>query len=1179
MVMTTDRLKKRLEKEILVLDGAMGTIIMQENLSEEDFRGESFKEHPVSVKGCNDLLVLTRPDIIYGIHTAYLNAGADIISTDTFNANKFSLSDYGVADYVSKICREGAKIARKAVDDFCRINKITEDKRPLVAGSIGPTGVSLSISNENDEGAVKFEDLAEAFFEQAFALIEGGVDIILVETVFDILNAKAAVYGIKKAFRKAGMEIPLIISASLTEQGRLLSGQSINQYVDALSHSGALVMGLNCGMGAKDMGVMIEKLSDVYPFFVSMHPNAGLPDEMGCYRETPERMLDDIKAVLRKKQLNIVGGCCGTTPDHIRLIAEETKRHHPRKPSMGQNAKKEFVKIGERCNVAGSRKFLRLVKENKWDEALDIAADQLRNGASMLDINMDDSLLNAPVIMEHFIALLTADARTAQTPIMIDSSDFKVISRSLPHLPLRGIVNSISLKNGEGEFIKRARYIYEMGADMVVMGFDETGQADTIERRIEIFTRAYSLLTKAGIPATSIVFDPNVLAVATGIEAHSRYAIDFLNSVSWIKENFPGVRVSGGISNLSFSFRGIDPVRKAIHSVFLELAIARGLDMAIINPSTPIDSDWIDMELKELVTDVLLCRQPDATDRLLSYALELKKKLDEEKALKSALKPQKEAEREDLIKSACELLSDAVLSGDSSKIDMLILRAVDECQGSAMKVIEQSLMKGMDNVGEAFGAGQLFLPQVVRSADVMKKAVNILTPLLEKEQLENSERGEESSRPKIILATVKGDVHDIGKNIVSIVLKCSGFEVIDLGVMTPPENIVDKAIETGAAAIALSGLITPSLHEMAIVAKMMEERGLKIPLFVGGATTSDIHTAVRLAPEYSGPVVHTDGAASLPGPMSDFISGRKQEAFAILRHKQAELAEKYKKNSNADILLLSEARKRSQAVNEPSAQPRSVGSHIIEIPVHDLIPLINWRPFLNEWGLNPGDKQSEEAEKILRDARKMLSEIKGSFKAKVLIVRARREGDDIVLDKGVRIPTLRSLTPNPVSGVCYALSDFISDHDDHIGIFAVTAAGSGLPETIKRLKESGEYQGLLMQSLAHRLVEAATERMHSYVRKTLWGIPDDCGIRPAIGYSSLPDQSLIDVLDKYLDYSSLGITATENGALYPSATTTGLIIAHPQSRYFETGRLSEEALKDYAERRGLDVDYLKRFIR
>jgi len=1170
----------RLREETLVLDGAMGTMIMRGNLSEEDFRGARFSSHPVALKGCNDVLVLTRPDFISNIHYEYLEAGASIISTDTFNANRFSLSDYALSPFVKEIAREGAGVARSAVEKFCLRHDIPAGRRPLVAGSMGPTGVSLSISGnsgESDAASPSFADMTDAYEEQASALIEGGVDLLLLETVFDTLNAKAAVAGIKRAFGIVGKEVPVIISATLTLQGRLLSGQTIEEFVDALSHSGALAFGLNCGFGAEALDPMVSRLAEVDPVFLSLHPNAGLPDEMGRYLDTPEKMLSEIIPILERGEVNIIGGCCGTTPDHIRLIAGEAKKCAPRplpgkrKPSSG------FMKIGERCNVAGSRKFLRLVREENWNEALDIAANQIVKGAGMLDINMDDAMLPAADCVSRFVSLLSADSRTSDVPLMIDSSDFDVISRTLPLLPLKGIVNSISLKNGEEEFIARARKIYDMGCDMVVMAFDEKGQADTTPRRVEIFSRAFALLTKAGIPATSIVFDPNVLAVATGIEAHSRYAVDFLDSISWIKENMPEVRISGGVSNLSFSFRGIEPVRKAMHSIFLELAIERGMDMAIINPATPLSSEGVEPELKELILDVLLCRRNDATDRLLSYAMELKKEIEARKADKKTIAASSPTVSGATDADACGALSSSLLSGDSSRLETLIPLAVKECGGSAMKVVEDALMKGMDRIGSDFAAGSIFLPQVVRSADVMKKAVKILTPLLEEEQKAANGASAGALRPRIVLATVKGDVHDIGKNIVAIVLRCSGFDVIDLGVMTPPEKIIETAVKENADAIGLSGLITPSLHEMGVVASMMEKSGLKIPLFVGGATTSDLHTAVRLAPLYSSPVVHTGDAASLPGVLSQFTSENKDEAAASLRSQQKKMRENYE--TAGKTLSLGEARSRAVPVGEPSPAPLSPGDHHLDIPVKEIASLINWRPFLNEWGLDPSRQDSPEAVKLLNDAHDLIERLDGSFQAMVVILPARRNGDDIIVNDSESIPTIRSLVPNPVMGHCLALSDFIAERNDHIALFAVTAAGNGIQEEIERIENSEDYRSLLLQSVSHRLVEAATEWTHRLVREKIWGIPGDSGIRPAVGYSSLPDQSLVMLLDRWLDYSAMGITITENGALYPSATTTGIIIAHRASRYFETGTLSDESIADYSARRGISLDRLGRFLR
>ncbi|MDE5790184.1 MAG: methionine synthase [Muribaculaceae bacterium] len=1180
----------RLEKEILVLDGAMGTMIMKASLSEKDFRGSRFASHSVALKGCNDVLCLTKPEVISDIHREYLLAGADIISTNTFNANRLSLSEYMLSDRVADICKEGASIARQAVDDFCNNHNVSEELRPMVAGSMGPTGISLSIAQQDSNDPAKaFDDLAEAYMEQAIALIEGGVDLLLLETVFDTLNAKAAVYGIKKGFQRIGKEVPLMISATLTETGRLLSGQSLKEFVTALNHANPVSFGLNCGFGANALIPHLKELNELTDKYVSVHPNAGLPDAMGCYLDTPETMMKEAEEILQKGLTNIIGGCCGTTPQHIKLIAEIAKKYPPRPLHKAQNATNNFVKIGERCNVAGSRKFLRLVSEKNWTECLDIAVGQIEKGAGVLDINMDDAMLNAKECMNTFVMRIYSDSRTSSIPLMIDSSDFNVISSALRLLPLKGMVNSISLKNGETEFLKRAQEIHSLGCSMVVMAFDEKGQADTFDRRVEICSRAYNLLTlKAGIPPEDIIFDPNVLAVATGIEDHDGYALDFIRTTEWIKSNLPKAKVSGGVSNLSFSFRGIDPVRKAMHSLFLEKNISKGMDMAIINPATPLSSDYIIPELRQLVEDVILFRNKQASEALLSYAMELKKRLDEEKALKKGgVRPQASAsvsENETNI-SAFDSLAGMLMAGDATGLEKKIGDALKECDGSAMQVVEKALMKGMNLVGERFGRGEMFLPQVVRSATVMKKAVDILTPLIEKQNGESSITS--ALRPLVVLATVKGDVHDIGKNIVAIVLRCGGFEVEDLGVMVEPEKIIETAVQKNASAIGLSGLITPSLHEMGVVAEMMEKAHLSIPLFIGGATTSDLHTAVKLAPIYSGAVVHTTDAASLPGVMKTILSSdTSSDAICNLREKQKKIVKEYEETTS--MLSLDEARSRNSAVTFPASAPYKKGEVIIKIPLKELYPLINWRAFLSEWNLNPADapkiinrevSNDSEASKIIRDALALLDNLNVSIGAKVIITGARSEGDDIVLENGQTIPTLRSLKPNPVNGSTLALSDFIYSGGDNIGFFAVTLAGSGIPDEIERLKASDEYQSLLLQSLSHRLAEAGTEWMHRYVRKDLWGIEENVGIRPAVGYSSLPDQSLVFILDELLDYSSMGIEVTEHGALSPSATTTGLIIAHPASRYFEAGPLSDASRRDYGKRRGLSPEQLTKFLR
>ncbi len=1180
--MTRDEFITRLQKKILVLDGAMGTMIQRQHLSEADFHIGLQSVSRSSVKGCNDVLVLTRPEIIKKIHRDYLDAGADIISTNTFNSNSISLKEYGLSGQASSLCCAGVRLAKDAVDEYCRENEVPCSERPLVAGSMGPTGVSLSIAmQEVGNFQTEFQRMVDAYEEQAAALIEGGTDILLLETAFDLMNAKAAVYGIKSAFKKLGVETALMISATLTEQGRLLSGQTLEQTVESLAHSGAVSIGLNCGFGASALIPYVKNLSEIVPVSVSTHPNAGLPDALGNYTDNPQKMCDEVREIMRQGCVNIIGGCCGTTPEHIHLIVREAKKWKPREITHAL-VDKHFIKIGERCNVAGSRKFLRLIGEGNYRECLDIAADQIEKGADILDINMDDAMLDTRMQMSTFLTMLASDPRAQSTPVMIDSSDFNVIRAGMRLLPLHGVVNSISLKNGEEEFLARASEIHAMGCSMVVMAFDEKGQADTFERRIEICSRAYNLLTKkAVVPASEIIFDPNVLAIATGIEAHRRYALDFLEATEWIKQNLPGARVSGGISNLSFSFRGIDPVRKAMHSIFLEHAIERGMDMAIINPNTPLDSAWVDPELHELIDDVLLMRRVDADERLVNYAVKLKQQLDEAKKNK-VRDPKVIAEGKDTMdmKTSCERLSDMLVTGNMSGLEQTLDEALAESGGSAMTVVNKALMAGMNRVGELFGEGKMFLPQVVRCASVMKKAVEYLTPVIEKEQV-GSSQNELSARQLVVLATVKGDVHDIGKNIVATVLRCAGYEVEDLGVMTPAEKIIETAVAKNAVAIGLSGLITPSLHEMGVVAEMMEQKGMTIPLFVGGATTSDVHAAVKLAPRYSGPVVRTGEAASLPGVLARFVDpGTQDEMFEALRSDQQLLMREYM--SAVPQISLEDARNRSMKVVEEVIEPILPGEHEIEISIAEASPRINWRAMLKEWNLDPQDMESEEAKKLLFDARMLLMDIKGTIKAKVFLLSCHSEGDDIVVEyaggKFLRLPTLRSCTPNPVTGICLAVSDFIRSEGDYIGLFAVTVAGSGIEERIEELSKEDEYRSLLLQSLSHRLVEAATDRMHRHVRKYMWGIGIRQGIRPAIGYPSLPDQSLVKELDKIIDYKGMGITVTERGALSPSATTTGLILAHPQSRYFEVGRISDEMLEDYAERRGMKKEIVREFL-
>lgn len=1103
-------------KKVLVLDGAMGTMIQRLGLGEADFRGKEFANWHCELKGCNDLLSLTSPESIEQIHRAYIEAGADIIETNTFNSNAISLADYGLADKAREIARAGALVARRAA----------EGTPTLVCGSMGPTNVSLSLG-----GDVDFDRMAQAYSEQAAGLIEGGADLLMIETAFDTLNAKAAIAGVEAARDETGKDIPLMISATLTESGRLLSGQTLRAFVNSVMHARPISIGLNCGFGADGMVEYLRELKDI-PCAVSCHPNAGLPDELGQYVETPETMEGKIDLILKERLVNIIGGCCGTTPEHISRIARKAHAAEPRIIPAPDNkmhlsgiealdvAPDDFLKVGERCNVAGSRKFLNLINEGNYTEALEIAASQVRAGARVLDINMDDGMLDAPESMARFVSMLSVDPTTAAVPLMIDSSDFNVIERALKLLQGRPIVNSISLKEGEEVFLEHARTIRCLGAAVVVMAFDEKGQADTFERRIEICSRSYRLLTeKAGFCGNEIVFDPNVLAVATGIAEHDTYALDFLRATQWITENLPGARVSGGVSNLSFSFRGNNPLRKAMHALFIDHGRKVGLGMAIMNPTAPI-APTVDMDerLLEAIDDVLLCRRPDATERLTVLAAET-----------ASNTPKAPSTTPRMAEKEKPTLGHLLITGRDDGLESLLDEAVSR-KGSAMEVINGELMDAMNRIGELFGEGKMFLPQVVRAAAVMRKAVEHLTPLIE---AEGSATDGSDSQPTMVLATVKGDVHDIGKNIVAVVMRCSGFRIIDLGVMVPPEKIVETAVNEHADAIGLSGLITPSLREMANVASMLQERGLKVPLFVGGATTSQLHTATKIAPLYDGAVVRTADAASLPA-IAKRISD--PEVIEAIQAEQSELRRQH--SEKTPPLTLDEARKHSEPVSEPAPAPLKPGRHEFHPTLAELKPLINRRALLGEWRLDPSG-QSEEAKRLLDDAENELKRMEISVNAVVDIIPAERIAPEIVKAGVEELEMPRSLRANTASGLCLSLADFVAPEGDNIGIFAVCVNFSD---------EGDEYRSLLRQTLGHRLAEAATEWLNRKVDTDLWGA--EKSIRPAVGYSSLPDQRLIFKLDKILPLAPLGITLTENGAMHPGSSTCGIIISHPKARYF-----------------------------
>lgn len=1078
-------LRQALRERVLVLDGAMGTMIQR-----------------LGLKGCNDSLVLTDPDAILNIHRQYIDAGADIIETDSFNANALSLAEYGLSDKVYEINLAAARLARQAAGT---------DR--YVAGSMGPTGVSLSMA----DGTASFNDLAETYAIQAKGLIDGGADALLIETVFDTLNAKAAILGARNAMQAAGREVEIMISATLTDSGRLLSGQTVEAFIAAVMHANPLSIGFNCGFGVEQMLPYVERLEGV-PCYVSLHANAGLPDELGCYRQLPGQMTFSLRRLLERGRLNIVGGCCGTTPDHIRAIAEAARRAIPYRPSAPTRRlslaglelipDREFYCVGERCNVAGSRKFLRLVQEGNLGEMLNIAASQVAAGANILDVNMDDGMLNAPDEMERFVRALVSDPRTAPVALMIDSSDFSVIERALNVIPGRPIVNSISLKEGEEAFLTRARRLRQLGAAVVVMAFDEQGQATTFERRIEVCRRSYDLLVnQAGYHGSDIVFDPNVLAIATGIDDHATYGSYFLRAAEWISANLPGARVSGGISNLSFAFRGNNALRKLMHARFLQRGRRNGLSMAIMNPSDPIEpAADAPAELIEAIDAVIDNATAKATERLVTLASQITPTPTAAPQAKSAAPG-----------SDKPTLNDLILSGSTEGLNEL-LDAEIATLGSAMKVINGPLMAAMNRVGELFGDGKIFLPQVVRAANVMRCAVDYLTPLF-------SNEGTADNRPKMVLATVRGDVHDIGKNIVATVMRCAGFEVIDLGVMVPADDIVNTAMSVNADAIGVSGLISPSLEEICNVARTLQARGAEIPLFVGGATTSALHTAVKIAPLYSAPVVHTLDAASLPPKVM-----RLNDLYPEIRREQEALRQSYLQRTPQ--LDLEQARQRCEAVDYPAPTPLRTGRFDFSPTLADLEPLINWRGYLGELSITP-DFNNPKVLEVISDAKADLKKLAFTARARALILPAQRTAPEEITVGNIRITTPRSLRPNDR---CPALADYVAAEGDHIGLFAVSIAA-----------EAGSITDSI---LANRLAEAATAWLHAKVRAELWGIPESQGIRPAVGYPSLPDHQLIFTLDKLLNLGDLKIGLTNTGAMKPLSSTCGLIIAHPNSRYF-----------------------------
>lgn len=1221
-----------LSDHILILDGATGTMIQSYGLSEADFRGSRFAGWPCDQRGNNDLLALTRPDIVTEIAAKYIDAGADIISTDTFNANAISMADYGMESLVGEINREAARLLRELAD-----RRSKEEGRPiLVAGSVGPTNKTASMSPDvNDPAmrAVTFDNLFGAYREQIIALIDGGVDLLLFETVFDTLNLKAGLDAARAAMEETGKKCPVMVSVTISgPDGRTFSGQTLKAFLNSISHADIASVGINCSFGAADMLPHVAELSRIAPWPVSCHPNAGLPNAMGEYEETPETMCSHLREYFEEGVLNIAGGCCGTTPAHIAALAAEARKHSPRKipavkPAMHLSGLEPvdirpdslFVNVGERCNVAGSRKFLRLIKEGKLDEALTIARKQVEDGAQIIDINMDDGMMDARKEMCGFLNLIASEPDIARVPVMIDSSKWEVIEAALKCVQGKPIVNSISLKEGEGPFLEHARRIMQLGAATVVMAFDETGQADTFERKTEVCARAYRLLTeRLGFNPEDIIFDPNILAIATGMKEHDRYGLDFIRAVRWIKENLPGAKVSGGVSNLSFSFRGNNYLREAMHAVFLYHAIAAGMDMAIVNPSSAVTYEDIEPGLRSLLEDVVLYRRAEAAEELIEHAQQMLR--DKEAASQSGT-PAAETREEEWRKLPVEeRLTHALVKGIHDHLDADLAEALMKYP-DPVAIIDGPLMEGMNRVGKLFGEGKMFLPQVVKTARTMKRAVSILTPAIEARR----DSREATKAGKVIFATVKGDVHDIGKNIVSIVLACNNYEVIDLGVMVPAEKIVSTAMTEKPDLVCLSGLITPSLEEMAHVVGLMEKSGLDIPVMVGGATTSRIHTAVKIAPCYSAPVIHVPDASQNPLIAARLLNTATRESYiTALREEYASLRQR-EHQRNIPKITLDQARKRSiraRLAPHTPVTPAVKGRSVLEIPVEEVIPFINWRFFFNAWKM-PGDFSSvtalhdcpacrrawigkhcpdnpakgEEVLKLYDDASALLSELQreGTMcKAVVTLTEARPEGDDILISlpdangPAVRIPTLRSQTPEG-DAPTRSLADYILTADDYIGAFAVTV---DLADMRKRFEAEGDsYRSLLVQSIGHRLAEAASEYLHAKVRRELWGYAKDesitihdmfrgqySGIRPAVGYPSLPDQKLTFCLAPLLRFDEIGVSLTENGAMEPSATVCGLYIAHPESTYFMIGAVGEDQMADYAHRRNLPTEEIRKLL-
>jgi 5-methyltetrahydrofolate--homocysteine methyltransferase len=1238
-------LEPLLRQRILVLDGAMGTMIQSYRLEEKDYRGERFAGWPSDLKGNNDLLALTQPDIIREIHGKYLEAGADIVETNTFNAQRISLADYGMEALAYELNVAAAKLAREAADEA---NRRTPDRPRFVAGALGPTNRTASISPDvNDPGKrnVTFDELVEAYAENARGLIDGGADLLMIETIFDTLNAKAAIFAVEQVFEDAGRRLPIIISGTITDaSGRTLSGQTVEAFWNSVRHARPLAVGLNCALGGREMRPYIEELSRIADCYISCYPNAGLPNAFGEYDEQPHDTACILEDFAESGFVNLVGGCCGTTPDHIRHVAEHVREKRPRTvPKLPPvcrlagleplNLTKElnFVNVGERTNVTGSAKFRDLIKSGDYTAALAVARQQVEAGAQIIDVNMDEGMLDGVAAMTTFLRLIASEPDISRVPVMIDSSRWEVIEAGLKCVQGKPVVNSISLKEGEEKFLREAKLCRRYGAAVVVMAFDEQGQADTLPRRIEVCARAYRLLTeKAGFASEDIIFDPNIFAIATGIEEHANYGVDFIEATRWIRQNLPGTRISGGVSNVSFSFRGNNAVREAIHSVFLYHAIRAGMDMGIVNAGQLAIYEELDPELRERIEDVVLNRRPDSTDRLLEIAERFRGNGARAEVIDEVWRTLPLAGR----------ITHALVKGIDAHVesDTEALRAEIAARGGRpIEVIEGPLMDGMNVVGDLFGAGKMFLPQVVKSARVMKKAVAYLIPFIEAEKRPGDAA---RAKGKIVMATVKGDVHDIGKNIVGVVLQCNNYEVIDLGVMVPAQKILDTARETKADLIGLSGLITPSLDEMVHVAKEMERQKFELPLLIGGATTSRAHTAVKIAPAFHAPVIWVKDASRSVPVVSALLSDEQKPKLLDDTRKDYEAirARHAQKEGHGRFIPLSVARANAPKLDwtgyrpfRPrllSAQARDVcqgacapeHGHLQHVrvfrdyPLDELRRYIDWQPFFIAWELkgrypdllnNPAT--GEAARKLFEDAQTMLDRAiaeKWISAAGVCgLFPANSVGDDVEVyaDESRQTPTARlhhlrqqSEHRDGVPNKC--LSDFVAPKDsglhDYVGAFAVTA-GLGCAEKVVEFKEANDdYSAILLESLADRLAEAFAERLHQRVRRELWGYAVDekldneeliaekyAGIRPAPGYPACPEHTEKETLWKLLDVKkNIGMELTESLAMWPGASVSGWYFAHPQAQYFVVGRLQQDQVADYARRKGWDLKTAEKWL-